>query len=84
MLTTQNISQVEAAATIQAARDATLALLFTGLTIADRRAQIREQVSQMGTKTQLVQLLWTLKLNKEGFRLGGVEKTKRGIGYKRR
>lgn len=83
MLTTENISKVEAASTIQAARDATLALLFTGLTIADRRAQLREQVSQMGTKTQLVQLLWTLKLNKEGFRLGQTQKSKRGIAYKR-
>lgn len=83
MLTAENISTVEAAANIQAARDATLTLLFTGLTIADRRAQLRDQVSQMGTKAQLVQLLWTLKLNKEGFRLGGVEKSKRGIAYKR-
>lgn len=83
MLTAENIATVETAASIQAARDATLALLFTGLTIADRRAQIRAQVAQMGTKPQLVQLLWTLKLNKEGLRLGGVEKSKRGIAYKK-
>lgn len=84
MVNIEDIGVIESAATIHAAREATLAVLFNGLTIADRRAQIRAQVQTMGTKRQLVQLAWDIALNQQGFRVAGpTEKSRRGIAYKR-
>ena len=84
MVQIEDIKIIESKNTIQEAREATLQILFRGLTIADRRAQLRQQVSGMGLKSQLVQLAWTLMLNQQGFRDGQpLVKSTKGSAYKR-
>lgn len=83
MITQQDILNIEAATTVQAARAATILAMFKGLTIDDRKAQIRTQVMKMGTTAQMVTLAWTQMLNQEGHRMPQVEKAYGGMAYKR-
>lgn len=83
MVNIEDVKYIESASTIQAAREVALSILFKGLTIADRRAQLRAQVQLMGTKQQMVQLCWSISLNQQGYKDGQVVKSKKGMAYKR-
>lgn len=83
MITQQDIHSIEAATSVQDARAATMAVMFKGLTIDDRKAQIRAQVTMMGTKAQMVLLAWAQMLNQEGHRMPQTEKAYGGMAYKR-
>lgn len=83
MINTAAIEQVQKAQNIAAARDLAMRILFAGLSNDDRRAQIRSKVNQTGTIRQLVEYLWTQKLNQEGLRLSGAVKAKKGMAWSR-
>jgi hypothetical protein len=84
MFAAEDIQKLDRCASMQEARRVTLELMFRGLTIADRRAQLRAQVAATGTVKQLSQQLWSILLNREGFRNPTLVKARRGIAYDRR
>lgn len=83
MINREDLEAIERAASIAAAREATLVLLFRGIANPERRAQLRARVQAMGTNRQLVTLAWEQMLNHQGLKLPGAVKAKRGMAWGR-
>jgi len=70
---------------IARAKTAALELMFSNARAMERRADLRQQVQAAGTTTQLMQLLWSMKLSNEGIPTGiSTAKGKKGLTYPRR
>lgn len=79
------IAAIQSMKDIAKAREAAMQLAFANARSPERRADLRDQIRQAGTVTQLVKLLWSMKLSNDGLKTGSqTVRTRKGVGYSMR